>query len=147
MEAIADAGEISISPELAARLDPALVGPPKEESLLLAASPGVGVKRAPDVGDVSRLDLPLCMPLAVRAHVMLERTEPEHRTITAAFIDMMDTDAQLERLGMDGLAQRRAYCDSPLGLLADQRLHALDQLALDTAEGCRCYHDDSYVNC
>ncbi len=119
MEAIADAGEISISPELAARIDPALVGPPKEESLLLAASPGVGVQRAPDVGDVSRLDLPLCMPLAVRSHVMLERTEPEHRTITAAFIDMMDTDAQLERLGMDGLAQA-----------LDERIRTIQEVAL-----------------
>ena len=30
---------------------------------------------------------------------MLERSEPEHRTITAAFIDLMETDALLARLG------------------------------------------------
>jgi class 3 adenylate cyclase/tetratricopeptide (TPR) repeat protein len=119
MEAIADAGEISMSPELAALLDPVLVGPPRGESLLLASAPEIGVRRAPDVGDVSGLDLPLCLPLALRAHVMLEKTEPEHRTITAAFIEMMDTDVQLEHLGIDGLAEA-----------LDERIRTIQEVAL-----------------
>ena len=41
MEAIADAGEVALSPELAARLDPACVGDAKEDALLLAAAPEV----------------------------------------------------------------------------------------------------------
>src|SRR6187397_2180954 len=39
-----------------------------------------------------------------RDHVLLRKSEPEHRTITAAFIDMMDTDELLARLGPDAFA-------------------------------------------
>ena len=39
MEGIADAGEVALSPVLAARLDPACVGAPKAEALLLAGPP------------------------------------------------------------------------------------------------------------
>ena len=49
-----------------------------------------------DVGDVSALDIAACIPVAARAHVLLQRSEAEHRTITAAFIDLMDTDRLLE---------------------------------------------------
>lgn len=119
MEAIADAGEIAVSPTLARHLDPACVGAPKGAALLLAAAPDVGATRAPDVGDVSTVDLPACIPIATRAHVMLERSEPEHRTITAAFIDLMDTDALLERLGIDGLARA-----------LDERIRTIQEVAL-----------------
>lgn len=105
MEAIADAGEIAISPTLARRLDRACLGTPKGRARLLAAPPQVAASRAPHVGGVSTVDLPACIPIATRAHVMLERSEPEHRTITAAFIDLMATDALLERAGIDGLAR------------------------------------------
>ncbi len=74
--------------------------------LLLAAPPAVERKRAPDIGDVSGIDIPACIPIAARAHVLLERSEPEHRTITAAFIDLMDTDELLRELGLDGLGRR-----------------------------------------
>ena len=69
-------------------------------------------ERAPDVGDVSGIDIASCIPVAARAHVLLETSEPEHRTITAAFIDLMDTDRLLDELGPEGLADRarRARC-------------------------------------
>jgi class 3 adenylate cyclase/tetratricopeptide (TPR) repeat protein len=105
MEAIADAGEIALSHGLAARLDGSCVGPVKDAARLLAAPPEAERTRAPEVGDVSEIDIPSCIPIASRAHVLLERSEPEHRTITAAFIDLMDTDVLLERLGIDGLAE------------------------------------------
>ncbi len=119
MEGIADAGEIAVSTRLAALLDPDCIGEPKAQALLLKRSPEVEGKRAPDVGDVRGLDLPLCLPIAVRGHVMLERSEPEHRTITAAFIDMMDTDRQLERLGLQGL-----------GEALDERIRTIQEVAL-----------------
>lgn len=105
IEAIADAGEIGISPRLAALLDPACVGPPKEGSVLLAAPPSLERDRAPDVGPVSGLMVASCIPIAARAHVLLERSEPEHRTITAAFIDMMETDELLARLGPEAFTE------------------------------------------
>ncbi len=119
IEAIADAGEIGISHALAAQLDPACVGPPKEDVLLLAAPPDVERERAPDVGSVEDLDVASCIPVAARAHVLLERSEPEHRTITAAFIDLMDTDELLARLGPDAFASA-----------LDERVSAIQEAAL-----------------
>jgi len=119
MEAIADAGEIGITPALAARLGRACVGPPKEAAMLLAAPPEVERQRATDVGDVSTIDIASCIPIATRAHVLLKKSEPEHRTITAAFIDMMDTDRLLAEIGPDALA---------IGL--DQRIRQIEEAAL-----------------
>ena len=104
IEAIADAGEIGLSAALAAVLDPRCVGPAKEQARLLIAPPDVERERAPDVGSVRHLDIASCIPIAARSHVLLDRSEPEHRTITAAFIDLMDTDDLLARLGPDTLA-------------------------------------------
>lgn len=105
IEAVADAGEIGLSASLAAVLDPACLGPAKDEARLLVAPPLVERQRAPEIGSVRELEIASCIPVAARAHVLLERSEPEHRTITAAFIDLMDTDLLLERIGPDALAE------------------------------------------
>src|SRR6188508_1124730 len=55
MEAIADAGEIGISPALVAQLPAVCIGPEKDGITLLAAPPSVDRQRAPDVGDVRML--------------------------------------------------------------------------------------------
>jgi len=119
MEGIADAEEIGLSPALAARLDPSCVGPSKLAARLLVAPPEVDRIRAPDVGDISGLDIASCIPIAAREHVLLRRTEPEHRTITAAFIDMMGTDALLADLGPDRLAEA-----------LDERIRSIEEAAL-----------------
>ncbi len=119
MEAIADAGEIGITPALAAMLDRSCVGPPKGSTILLAAPPQVERRRAPDVGDVSMIDIASCIPVATRGHVLLQRSEPEHRTITSAFIDMMNTDELLAEVGPQALA---------VGL--DQRIRQIEEAAL-----------------
>jgi predicted ATPase/class 3 adenylate cyclase len=119
MEGIADAGEIGLTPNLAAMLDPAIVGGPKLTTILLAGPPDVERGRAPDVGDVRNLDIPGCIPVAARAHVLLRRSEAEHRTITAAFIDLMETDRLLAEVGPDAVA---------VGL--DERIRAIEEAAL-----------------
>ena len=119
IEAVADAGEIGISSRLAALLDRECIGPPKEDALLLAAPPDVDRSRAREVGPVSGLTVASCIPIAARAHVLLERSEPEHRTITAAFIDMMDTDELLGRLGPDAFAEA-----------LDERIRSIQEAAL-----------------
>src|SRR5215212_1086213 len=119
MEAIADAGEIGITEELARRLHPGCIGPHKDAAILLASAPEAERGRAPDVGDVSSIDIASCIPVATRAHVLLRRSEPEHRTITAAFIDMMDTDHLLEVLGPEELGR---------GL--DERIRQIEEAAL-----------------
>ncbi len=105
MEAIADAGEIGISPAVVSLLPADCIGPQKDGITLLARPPDIERRRAPDVGDVRSLDIASCIPVAARAHVLLRKSEPEHRTITAAFIDLMDTDRLLEEVGPDVLAQ------------------------------------------
>ena len=51
--------------------------------------------------------------------MLLKKSEPEHRTITAAFIDMMDIDRLLEELGPQGLGE---------GL--DARIRQIEEAAL-----------------
>ena len=121
MEAIADAGEIGISPALAALLDAAAASGPQKDGdhAARARRPTSSAQRAPDVGDVSALDIASCIPVAARAHVLLRKSEPEHRTITAAFIDLMDTDRLLEELGPEVLGQ---------GL--DERMRSIQEAAL-----------------
>jgi predicted ATPase/class 3 adenylate cyclase len=105
MEAIADAGEVALSPVLAGLLDPACVGARKEGAFLLRAAPAVAAWRAPDVGAVDGIDIAGAIPLALREHVLLERSEPEHRVVTAAFVDFMHTDELLAALGPAAFAE------------------------------------------
>jgi len=119
MEAIADAGEIGISPALVGLLPAACIGEPKDSITLLGAPPEVERERAPFVGSVEGLDIGSAIPVAARAHVLLRKSEPEHRTITAAFIDMMDTDRLLEEIGPEAL-----------GRALDERMRAIQEAAL-----------------
>ena len=99
MEEIADAGEIALSPALVALLDPARIGSAKAGARLLSSPPEAPSGRSPDVGEVVAADVALCIPVAAREHVLLHRSEPEHRMITAAFFELMQTDEILARLG------------------------------------------------
>ena len=119
MEAIADAGEIGISPAVAAVLPSSSIGPPKAGIRLLGGPPQLERERAPDVGDVRALDIASAIPVAARAHVLLKKSEPEHRTITAAFIDLMDTDRLLAEVGPEALGR---------GL--DDRMRSIQEAAL-----------------
>ena len=73
VEGIADAGEIALSPGLARLLPRPSRGTRKEAAILLANPPEAPRERAPDVGDVSAINITDCIPVAVRAHVLLER--------------------------------------------------------------------------
>ena len=99
VEAIADAGDIALSPALAKLLDPSCLGREKRGARLLAHPPDAVRAEAPDVGSVVDLDIASCIPLAAREHVLLEHSEPEHRMITATFFELMDTDELLAELG------------------------------------------------
>jgi len=118
-EAAAEAGEIGLSRAVAALLPASCIGPPRDGVALLGAPPEIERQRAADVGDVRGLDLASYIPVGVRAHVTLQRSEPEHRTITAAFIDMMDTDRLLDYLGPEAL-----------GRALDERMRSIQEAAL-----------------
>ena len=118
MEAIANAGEVALSPRLARLLDPACVGPAKAEAFLLTSPPDAVRGRAPDVGSVDGLEIGSCIPLAAREHVLLERSEPEHRMITASFFDLIGTDGLLADLGPEVFAEA-----------LDERIRAIQEAA------------------
>jgi class 3 adenylate cyclase/tetratricopeptide (TPR) repeat protein len=99
LEGAVEAGEIGVGSVLAKRLPPSCVAPPNGTARLLVAPPDADESPAPDVGRVSGLDVASCIPIAAREHVLLERTEPEHRAVTAVFFDLMNTDALLVDLG------------------------------------------------
>src|SRR5262249_44058175 len=88
------------------------------DAFLLAGPPAAEPLQAPDVGDVDDVDLARCIPLAAREHVLLERSEPEHRVVTAAFIDLMRTDELLAGRGPEVLAAA-----------LDERMRAIQETA------------------
>jgi len=98
-ESTAQPGEIALSAELAALLDPRCIGERGDHGFLLREPPVAVAERAPDVGSISEVDIASCIPRAARAHVLLERSEPEHRVITAMFVDLMRTDELLAAYG------------------------------------------------
>ncbi|HEX5451229.1 MAG TPA: adenylate/guanylate cyclase domain-containing protein, partial [Candidatus Limnocylindrales bacterium] len=101
MEALAEATEIVISPATAALLPASLVGPAKDDGLLLAAAPpgtaAGGTAPLPTDG----LDVAACLPIAIRDHLLsgVAHGEAEHRPITAAFLEFRGTDDLLARPG------------------------------------------------
>lgn len=103
MEAIAEAGEIAISPETAALLHPRLVGEPKEEALLLAKEPGVSARREVNVIDGSGLDAATCLPVAIRRHLLSGLGEPEHRQVVACFVEFSRVDEMFTAEGIEAV--------------------------------------------
>jgi class 3 adenylate cyclase/tetratricopeptide (TPR) repeat protein len=119
MEAVADAGEVAISPSTAAALDRRCLGKPKGPAVLLRAAPEVPSERSAPVGDVSDLDLAQLLPIDIRQHLLMGGGEAEHRLMTPAFIHFMGADELLATEGPEALAdalehvlanvQRKAY--------------------------------------
>jgi class 3 adenylate cyclase/tetratricopeptide (TPR) repeat protein len=96
MEGIAEAGEIVVSPEFAARLPHSCVGASKGEGRLLRSAPA---------GDAASLvwvlpELPDeviegSIPVAIRETLRAALGEPEHRHVSVAFIHFDGTDEML----------------------------------------------------
>jgi class 3 adenylate cyclase/tetratricopeptide (TPR) repeat protein len=132
MESVADAGEIAISPETAAALDPRDLGEQKETAVLLRRGPEVSGERGEWVEGVEGLDLASCIPMTVREHLLADATEPEHRLMTAAFVHVMGADDLLAGAGPDTLAS---------ALTAT--LDTLERVALD--HGVAFFDTDIYL--
>lgn len=96
MEGTATAGEILLSPEIAAAMPSSVLGKPKGPGVLLRSSPGGLTIPAPprEIG-FERADLASAIPLAVREHVLQGAVDPEHRTVTVAFIHYDGIDAMI----------------------------------------------------
>ena len=97
MEKAASAGEIVLSPSLAATLPARMVGAPCGPGLLLKAAP-----RGPDLAPAEPplpAGTPIAdgIPIAVRRHVLGGGGAPEHRLVTVAFVRYAGVDALVER--------------------------------------------------
>jgi class 3 adenylate cyclase/tetratricopeptide (TPR) repeat protein len=102
LEDAGDAGEILVSAETAAALEPASLGGEKAGGRLVVAAPEVRGSFEP-LPDVSGLPLELLVPPPVRRHALAETHESEHRQGAVAFIrfggtDALDPDERAERL-------------------------------------------------
>jgi class 3 adenylate cyclase/tetratricopeptide (TPR) repeat protein len=104
MESVADAGEIAVSPATAALIGMDFVGGREGDALLLERPPAASRRAAPDVGDVSDVDLPSCIPVELRKQLLVEQGEAEHRSISVAFLQFSGTDDVLGRNGPGTLA-------------------------------------------
>jgi class 3 adenylate cyclase/tetratricopeptide (TPR) repeat protein len=92
MEAASEAGEILVSPETAASLDPAMLGEPKGPGVLLAAPPEVRGVVAP-LPDITGLALEDAVPAPLRAQLLeVGPLEGEHRHAAIAFVRFSGLD-------------------------------------------------------
>ena len=119
VEGIAEAGEIGLSPQTAALLDPSSVGAEKAPGvLLLRRAPSVEQTPRRSTLDLAGIDVGSCLPSATREHLLAGGTDGEHRQIAVAFVEFKQTDALLAAQGPAALA------------------HALQHVVSTTQEAC-----------
>jgi class 3 adenylate cyclase/tetratricopeptide (TPR) repeat protein len=111
MEKAADAGQVVLSEQAAAQLDPAVLGAPKGPGILLRAEPRPSASSGViPAGAVDGLDLSVALPAPIRERVLAGVGEPEHRTIAVGFVQFSGTDDLLRRSGPEGLARALDEC-------------------------------------
>ena len=86
MEAAANAGEILISAETAALVDPLLVGEPQGPGFALLDRVGRRGERSFPEAPLPEVDLSDTVPVALRPHLLAGSLEPEHRQVAVAFV-------------------------------------------------------------
>ena len=104
MEAAANAGEIIISAETAALVDPLLVGRLQGPGFALLDRVGRYVDRRFPEAPLPAVDLSGTVPVALRPHVLAGSLEPEHRQVAAAFVGFRLDAALLASIGTESAA-------------------------------------------
>src|SRR3954470_17525040 len=100
MEHVADAGEILLSADIAAKLPPRCVGEAKGPGFLLKREPPGHHTSVPGVTyEVEPDAVAHCLSTAVRGHVLAGGGTPEHRQVTIAFIHYDGTDGMIAERG------------------------------------------------
>jgi class 3 adenylate cyclase/tetratricopeptide (TPR) repeat protein len=105
MESIAEAGEVAVSAATAELVGDGLAGRRKGNAVVVERIRDVPLRPAPDVGDVSDIDLPSCIPAELRKQLLVEQGEAEHRTVSVAFVRFSGTDGVLAGNGPAALAE------------------------------------------
>ena len=102
LESIAEAGQIVISDQTASALEPGSVGPARERGRLLREIAGEDSDADETPAVLESADgLEQYVPEPLRAHLLLEAGEAEHRQVTAAFLKFTGVD---EAIAADGAA-------------------------------------------
>src|SRR2546430_5331208 len=105
MEAASEAGEILISPETAAELDPSTLGDEKGAGRLLQAAPEVSGSLEP-LPDLEGLPIEIAVPAPLRAQLLeVGPFEGEHRHAAIAFVRYSGTDEIIATEGPDAAAE------------------------------------------
>ena len=92
LEDLAEAGEVVLSAETAAKVDPAWLAGSRDDGQLLHSLPD-GASPIPPPEAVGGRDLPAYVPRALRDHLAVASGEAEHRQVTVAFVKASGTDA------------------------------------------------------
>jgi class 3 adenylate cyclase/tetratricopeptide (TPR) repeat protein len=104
MEGTASAGEIVVSERTASALSASDLGSRKGEGQLLRRCPSVtGAPTPRDPVDYG-VDLSRCVPVAILDSAVRSGNEPEHRTVTIAFIHFDGTDVMFADAGAQAVA-------------------------------------------
>ncbi len=117
-EAIASAGEVMMSRATAAQFDPALLGVESGGVVRLTGNPEAA-RIMPPFFDPSGIDLAQLLPSAYTRELRGEPSDPEHRHVAVAFVEIRGTDELLEREGPEALA-----------LALDERISAIQESCL-----------------
>jgi class 3 adenylate cyclase/tetratricopeptide (TPR) repeat protein len=103
MEAIAESGEIVVSPATVAALPAQNVGDAKGAGVLLASAPEASTRPARTAPDVTGVDVASLIPPPTRAHLLGGGEQAEHRHAAVAFVEFSGVDALSEGHGPDAL--------------------------------------------
>ena len=123
MEGTASAGEVLLSPETAALMPSACLGPRKGDGILLKrapqgrSAPTVDTTESPAEG----LDLFHYAPAAIRDHLLSGGVDPEHRRVTVAFIHFDGVDELLLTRGPEYVAAGLDELTTRIQAAADER--------------------------
>ncbi len=117
LEDLATAGEIVVSAETAAQLDPSWLGDERDGARLITRL-APGSSTIPPPPDVPGRNLEEYVPRPLRNHLSVASGEAEHRQVTVAFLKLSGTDSAIE----DGTLLER-----------------LDELAVAVGTACERY--------
>jgi class 3 adenylate cyclase/tetratricopeptide (TPR) repeat protein len=105
LEDLATAGEIVLSAETAAAVDPEWLGEEREGARVMKRlEPGASTVPSPP--DVSGTNLSAFVPAPLRAHLAVSSGEAEHRQVTVAFVKLSHTDEVVASDGPEALLER-----------------------------------------
>ncbi len=99
MESAAGAGEVVVSAETAALLEPRLLGDERGNGRLLKRAPSLAAAPPGPAPDTTGLPLEECFSPLILEHLLAGRRVPEHRLVTSAFVAFDGVEELIARGG------------------------------------------------